>query len=179
MQSVADSDPAKYNAMIALNVTAVTQLTIAALTGFKARNQGTIINIGSAAAFGIYPGVGIYSATKAYILQFTRMLQAELQGTNIVAQLVAPATVVSEGWEVVGMSLDQLDPAMVMTTEDCVDASLQGLVNGEAITVPAAEDSSLVTALLDAGTALFTACMTGKPASRYGLTSRTELQRHS
>lgn len=171
MQSIADSDPAKYNAMIALNVTALTQLTIAVLTGFKARNQGTIINIGSAVAFGIYPGVGIYSATKAYILQFTRTLQAELQGTNIVAQLVAPATVISEGWEVAGMSLDQIDPAMVMTTEDCVDASLQGLANGEAITVPAAEDAGLITALTSASNALFAACMTGKPASRYGLTS--------
>jgi len=33
--------------MIALNITALTQLTIAALSGFKTRNQGTIVNVGS------------------------------------------------------------------------------------------------------------------------------------
>jgi len=171
MASIADSDPMEASAMIALNITALTQLTIAVLSGFKARNRGTIINIGSAVAFGVYPGTGIYSSTKAYILQFTRTLQAELAGTKVVAQLVAPAATISEGFDRAIASMPEMDPAMVMTTEDCVDASLQGLANGEAITIPPAEDAGLIAALTSASNALFAACMTGKPASRYGLTN--------
>ncbi|MDM0008393.1 SDR family NAD(P)-dependent oxidoreductase [Variovorax sp. J22G73] len=164
---IAEADPRKASAIIALNVTALTQLTIAALSAFKSSNRGTIVNIGSIAAFGIYPGVGIYSGTKAYVLNFTRTLQAELRGTNVVVQFVAPGQTMSEARELAGGS--QGDAAMVMTTEDCVDASLQGLRDGEAITAPSVEGGVLVANFNDAGQALFVSALTGKPASRYAV----------
>lgn len=164
---IADANPAKAAAIIALNVTALTHLTIAALDRFKAQSHGTIVNIGSIAAFGIYPGVGIYSGTKAYVFNFTRTLQAELRGTGIVVQFVAPGPTMSEARQLAGGS--QSDPAMVMATEDCVDASLRGLADGEAISAPSVEDGRLVSALNDAGQSLFVSALTGKPASRYAM----------
>ena len=56
-----------------------------------------------------------------------------------------------------------------MSTEDCVDAALQGLDAGELITAPALEDEGLLRSFETASEALFNATQTGQAASRYGL----------
>src|SRR5262249_27676884 len=63
-----DSDVDKMDEMIALNVTSLTRLTLAATPAFVARGKGTIINIAS--IVGISPETlnGVYGASKAYVL---------------------------------------------------------------------------------------------------------------
>ncbi len=156
--------------MIALNIMAVTKLTMAVLPGFRERGSGTIINIGSGVGFAPLAFVPVYGPTKAFVLNFTQVLQQQLAGTGIRVQLVSPAVTVSEGWESVGISLSTLDPATIMTTEDCVDAALSGLDAGELITVPSLQDDGLLRTFEASSDALLKAMMsTGQPASRYRL----------
>jgi short-subunit dehydrogenase len=96
-------------------------------------------------------------------------LQDEFEGTNVRIQLVAPGAAATDIWETAGMSLSNLDPAVVMGAEDVVDASLAGLDQGEKVSVPSLENTSLLGALDDARAAVLTASRTGRPASRYGL----------
>jgi short-subunit dehydrogenase len=155
-------------AMNDVNVTALARLTLAVLPRFRARDHGTIINIGSVLGFHFLPVSSIYSATKSYVLNFTRGLQQELAGTNVRVQLVAPATTATDIWEISGVPLSALNPDSVMTVEDCVDAALAGLDLGEAITMPSVEDAAALLAAYDAARiALLGASQTGKPASRY------------
>ncbi len=156
--------------MLALNIAAVTRLAIAVLPGFRERNSGTIINIGSGVGFSPLSFVPVYGPTKAYVLNFTQVLQQQLAGTGIRVQLVSPAVTVSEGWESVGIAMDTLDPATIMTTEDCVDAALAGLDAGELITVPSLQDDGLLHGFEASSDALLKAMMsTGQPAPRYHL----------
>lgn len=155
--------------MVALNITALTALTKAVLPRFQERNSGTIINIGSVVGFTGYPWVPIYGGTKAYVLNFTQALQQQLADTSILVQLVTPSATVSEIWDVSDMPLSSLDPATVMTTEDCVDAALRGLNNGELITAPSLPDISILQKFESASTALLQATQHGQPAPRYGL----------
>lgn len=62
---------------------------------------------------------------------YTIGLQQELAGTNVRVQLVLPASTATEIWDVAGIGVDALDQATVMTVEDCVDAALAGLDQGE------------------------------------------------
>ncbi|MBW4028948.1 MAG: SDR family NAD(P)-dependent oxidoreductase [Acidobacteria bacterium] len=48
------------------------------MRGFKQRDHGTLINIGSIVGYSGCPGTSAYSVTKAYVLTFTWNLQAEL-----------------------------------------------------------------------------------------------------
>src|SRR5258708_561275 len=66
-----DSDVDQMEAMITLNVTALTRLTYAAAPAFVARGAGTIINIGS--VVGIVPERlnGVYGAGQATALAFS------------------------------------------------------------------------------------------------------------
>ena len=118
-----------------------------------------------------YPYTSDYSGTKAYVLNFTRGLQAELTGTGVVVQLVAPASTVSELWDVQGFPITNVDAATVMTTEDCVKASLRGLDLGEPTTLPSLDDPKLLADFDAAGSAIFNAAQVGKPAGRYAQAS--------
>jgi short-subunit dehydrogenase len=160
---------ATLTTMVALNVTALTALTMAVLTTFQKRNSGTIINIGSVGGFSGLSILAVYGGTKAYVLNFTQALQKQLSGTGIRVQLVTPAATATEIWDTAGFPISNVDPATVMSTEDCVDASLQGLDAGELITAPALEDEGVLRSFEAASEALFNATQTGQAASRYGL----------
>ena len=156
--------------MIALNVNALTSLSKTALVSFKAKGGGTIINVGSAAGFAPYPGIPVYAATKAYVYLFTQSLQSEVAGTGVRVQLVLPGAVVSEGWDVAGgADLEPLPASVVMTTEDCVDAALKGLDQGELVTAPSLHVEKLLHDYEAGAGTLLQKMFDAKPARRYGL----------
>jgi len=156
--------------MIALNITALTSLSKGALIAFKARRKGTIVNVGSGAGFAPYPKISVYGATKAYVYLFTKGLQNEAEGTNVRVQLVLPGAVISEGWDVAGgAELEPLPESIVMTTEDCVDAALAGLDQGENVTAPSLHDETTLQKYETMSGELLQAMFDGKPAARYRL----------
>jgi short-subunit dehydrogenase len=167
LSAIGDVSLENHDAMINVNTTALSRLSLAALAVFKQRDAGTIVNIGSVLSFNTLPISGVYSGTKGYVMNFTRGLQQEVQGTNVVVQLVLPATTATEIWEVGGIPLSALNQASVMTIENCVDAALSGLDRGELVTLPSVEDAQLWADFDAARTKLFAATQTGKPASRY------------
>ncbi|UHL64034.1 SDR family oxidoreductase [Paralcaligenes sp. KSB-10] len=134
------SDIDKMTAMIDLNVTALTRLTYAAVPGFVAREGGSIINIAS--IVGIAPEIlnGVYGATKAFVLAFSRSLNHELADKKIRVQAVAPGATATDFWEIAGMPIEHVPSEMVMRAEDMVDAALAGLDQGEQVTIPSLPD---------------------------------------
>lgn len=167
LSSIAKSGQSDTEAMIAINITALAQLSVAALAAFKARDKGTIVNIGSVLGFHTTPLSAIYSGTKSFVLSFTRGLQGEVAGTNVRVQLVLPATTATEIWDVAGVALSSLDQSIVMDPGNCVDAALAGLDQGEAITMPSVHDMGLFEAYDSARTKLYAGSRTGQPATRY------------
>jgi 3-hydroxy acid dehydrogenase / malonic semialdehyde reductase len=72
-----------WDTMVATNVTGVLHLTHALLPGMAERNRGHIINLGSTAGRYPYPGGHVYGASKAFVMQFSLNLRADLVGTNV------------------------------------------------------------------------------------------------
>jgi short-subunit dehydrogenase len=169
MSPFARSTAADSASQIALNITALTRLTHAVLPGFIARNEGAVINIASVLAVHALPISSVYSATKAYVLQFSRGLQGELAGTGVTVQAVLPAATETEIWneETSGVPLSALDKNTVMSAGDLVDAALAGFDAGEAVTWPSVDDAALWDAFDAARAELFGATRTGTPAGRY------------
>lgn len=164
---ILSSGAEQHEAINTLNTTALMRLTLAALPRFVENNQGTIINIASVVAFHARAGSAVYSATKAWVLNFTRGLQEEFAGSNLRIQAVLPAATATEIWGHSGITLDALPEGSVMTSEDLVDAALAGLDQGEMVTIPPVEDLQLWDNWEAARLALFSASRNGKPASRY------------
>ncbi|OBZ95535.1 AraC family transcriptional regulator [Pararhizobium polonicum] len=152
---------------IALNVVALTRLTRAALPHFVDRNSGAIINIASVMALHSLPITSLYSATKAFVLSFSRGLQEELAGTGVKVQTVLPAGTATEFYDQAGIPLSAFDPELVMSTTELVDAALAGFDKGELVTLPSVENLELWSSFNIARNDLFAATQSGKPASRY------------
>lgn len=82
-----------WEAMIALNDTALVRTTHAILPGMVKRQAGHIINIGSTAGNYAYTGGNVYGASKAFVKQFSLNLRADLMGTKVRVTNVEPGQV--------------------------------------------------------------------------------------
>ena len=91
----ADSDPASWAGDIDLNLGTVLRMTHAVLPGMIARKAGAIVNIGSTAGIvGDYM-LPVYSAAKAAVHGFTKVLAKEVGQHGIRVNCVAPYGTVS------------------------------------------------------------------------------------
>ena len=134
------SDVDKMDDIIAVNITALTRLAYAAAPAFAARGKGTLINIGSVVGISEILN-GVYSASKSYVLTFTKFLKNELADKNVRIQVVLPGATATEMWDTVGLPHSNLPPEIVMTTDKMVDAALAGLDQGELVTIPGLQDA--------------------------------------
>jgi short-subunit dehydrogenase len=78
---------------IAVDVSAVVDMTHAFLPGMVARRKGGVINIASVAAFQPSPYMAVYSAAKAFVLSFSQALWAEQRGNGVRVTAVCPGPV--------------------------------------------------------------------------------------
>ena len=74
-----ESDIARSTAMVEVNIAALTKLTRLYLPPMRERKRGGILNIASTAGFQPVPYMGLYAATKAFVLSFSEALWAESQ----------------------------------------------------------------------------------------------------
>lgn len=83
----------KLNAMMQLNMTALTHLCHLALPKMVAKGQGAIINVSSLASVLPIPDFSVYAATKAYVSSFSEALRLELREFAIPVLAVCPGPV--------------------------------------------------------------------------------------
>ena len=171
------SDVDKMDDMIRLNVTALTRLTYAAVPGFVARGNGTIINISSVVA--IAPEIlnGVYGGTKAFVLALTHSLVHELADKGIRVQAVLPGATATEFWDIAGTPVHQLPAQIVMSADDLVDAALAGLDLGETVTIPSLPNQAEWDRYEAARRAMSSKLSSAIAAPRYNLRQRRAAER--
>ncbi|MBC9033653.1 SDR family oxidoreductase [Sphingomonas sp. JC676] len=138
-----ENEASQLERIITLNITAPTLLASAAGKAFKARDKGAIINIASVLALAPEAYDGVYSGTKAYLLNLSLSLSRQFAGSGVQVQAVLPGATRTEIWERSGKDVDSFPPEIVMGVDDLVDASLLGFDRGEAVTIPPLADEGL------------------------------------
>jgi len=96
----ASSDPDRNDAMLLVNVLALTTLTRKLLPQMIARKRGAILNVSSLAGFLPIPGTAVYAATKAYVNSLSEALRAESRGCGVIVTALCPGPVHTEFQEV-------------------------------------------------------------------------------
>ncbi|MDH5721815.1 MAG: SDR family NAD(P)-dependent oxidoreductase [Alphaproteobacteria bacterium] len=89
-----------WETMIAVNNTALVQMTRLILPVMVANQKGHIINIGSIAGNYYYPGGNVYCASKAFVKQFSMCLRADLTGTKVRVTNIEPGAIKTQFSEV-------------------------------------------------------------------------------
>lgn len=163
------ADVEKMSDMIALNVDALTRLTYAAVPGFVARGNGTVINIASIVAVAPERLNGVYGGSKAFVLAFSQSLRHELADKGVRVHVVLPGATATDFWSIAGLPVEHLPGEIVMPATAMVDAALAGLDQGEFATIPALPDLADWDAFEAARQALMPNLSRAEPAARYGL----------
>ena len=138
-------EPDVLQGQLDLNVTAVMQLTRAALPAMLAAANGRIVNVASVA--GLISGRGsTYSASKAYVVSLTEGLSGGLEGTGVKIQALCPGFVRTEFHQRAGIAMESIPGLMWLEVDDVVATSLKDLENGKVISVPGIQYKVITTA---------------------------------
>ena len=136
----AHAELAGQEAMVSVHMIAPMRLMRAALPAMLERRRGGVINVASLAAFMSLPGNANYCATKAYLMRFSRAVDAEVRGKGVTVQALCPGFVTTEFHdERERVRMDSRGPAFLWLPASFVVAqALRGYDRRQSLVVPGA-----------------------------------------
>lgn len=100
VDKIQNGKPEDWDVMIDTNVKGLLYLTRGVLEFMISKQSGHVVNVGSVAGRWIYPGGGVYCATKFAVRALTEGLRLDLMGTPLRVTNVEPGMVETEFSEV-------------------------------------------------------------------------------
>jgi uncharacterized protein len=164
---VLQNSPEAAAAMIAVNITAPTLLSVAAADAFAKRGGGGIVNISSVTAFAPEMFDGAYSGSKSYLVNLTISLAGKTRDAGVRFQAVLPGPTDTDMWARGGVPESVIPRSMIMSPDDLVTAALIGFDRGEVLTLPTVADEEAWAAYETARLGLRGSLAAGEPAPRY------------
>jgi len=118
---------------------ALTALTKAIVPQMVERGSGRIVHVASTAAYQPGPGMAVYYASKAYVLNFSVALAVELDGTGVSATAVCPGPTRTRFADRAGMARSRLFRSeRGMDAGDVARAAWEGVMAGRRVVIPGA-----------------------------------------
>jgi len=133
----------KLDEIVMVNMLTLAKLTRLFLPDMVQRKQGAIMNIASLAGFQGVPGLGLYSATKSFIITLSEALHAELKKSGISVTAVCPGFTDTDIFEHSGHNRTQIR-LPVYKPEVVVEAAIKGLMKNRRLVYPTLLDKVLV-----------------------------------
>lgn len=133
---VINADWEKLEAMIDLNITALTRLSQLAAHSMVQQGSGNIVNVASIAAF--FPGakMATYYATKAYVLSFSEALSVELKTTGAKVTALCPGPTATGFQQAAEADNVSFFKGNIPTADDVAAYGYQAMKKGKVIAVP-------------------------------------------
>jgi uncharacterized protein len=131
-----ETDVGRALELIQVNVACLTELTLLMAKEMVQRGHGGIINIGSVVSFQPVALMGVYAASKAYVLNLSEALWAELRPRGVTVTTLCPGTTRTEFFDHSGVpgwaerQGGQDVTTVVRTGLEAFDAGRQYVVSG-------------------------------------------------
>ena len=124
--------------MVTTNILALVDLTRLLIEPMIDRGAGAILNVASTAAFQPVPSEAVYSASKAFVRNFSDALRLDLKGTGVTCTSLCPGPTRTEFAEVAGSvgMFDSLPGALMADAQPVAAAGVQAMVDGKRTCVP-------------------------------------------
>lgn len=118
---VAAAKPGDWDPMLAVNLRAVMVCCRAALGPMLRQRRGTILNVASIAATRAIPGGAAYSATKAGVMAWSRVLAEEVRGAGVRVGVLSPGATDTPLWDAIPGAPDR---SKMLTPDDVARAAV-------------------------------------------------------
>ncbi|MEU8259549.1 SDR family oxidoreductase [Micromonospora sp. NPDC048999] len=122
--------------LIRLNVLAVLRLTHAALGPMVKRRKGTVINVSSVAGFGVPMPGSTYSASKAWVTNFSESIGQSVAPFGVRVMALCPGYTRTGYHERAGINMSRIPAWLWLRPDDVVDEGLRDLRKGRLVSVP-------------------------------------------
>ncbi len=132
--------------MLRVNVRAVMRLTHAALPSMVARGSGAIVNVSSVAGFAPGTRAATYSASKAYVTNFSESLHLQYGEHGVKVLALCPGFTRTEFHSRAEMDISGVPARLWLDAEEVVATALSDLDKGKSLSVPGAQYKAIVTA---------------------------------
>ncbi|MFI7633684.1 SDR family NAD(P)-dependent oxidoreductase [Nonomuraea sp. NPDC049400] len=119
--------------MLRVHCEAVLRLTLAALPGMRERDRGAIVNVASVAAFFTR---GTYSASKAWVVNFSESAANEVGNPRIKIMALCPGFVRTEFHQRASMDTSGIPQFLWLKADDVVREAMRDLALGKRVSVP-------------------------------------------
>lgn len=129
------TDVGRVLELIRLNISALTELTYRVLPEMMRRGHGGIINVASVAAFQPVGYMGVYAASKSYVLHFSEALWAEARTKGVTVTTLCPGTTRTDFFDVSGAPSGWLAKHSSQDVKPVVKAGLRALEKGRSYVV--------------------------------------------
>ncbi|WP_121157617.1 SDR family NAD(P)-dependent oxidoreductase [Micromonospora pisi] len=122
--------------LLRLNVHAVMRLTQAVLPAMTERGSGAVINVSSVAGFGaVMPG-STYSASKAWVTNFSESVGQATRRFGVRVMVLCPGYVRTEFHQRAGINTSKMPDWLWLSADDVVAEALRDLRKGKLVSVP-------------------------------------------
>lgn len=122
--------------LLRLNVHAVMRLTLAALPGMVERRRGEIVNVSSVAGFGTPMPGSTYSASKAWVTNFSQSIAASVRSSRVRVMALCPGYTRTEFHDRAGINMSRMPGWLWLSPEEVVRDGLRDLRRGKTVSVP-------------------------------------------
>ncbi|KQM71442.1 short-chain dehydrogenase [Pedobacter sp. Leaf216] len=123
--------------MCQLNMNTVTSMSHLFLPALTQHHEAYILNISSTAAYQAVPTLAIYSATKAYVLSFTRALRFELKDGPVSVSCLSPGPVDTGFAHRAGLdAFSKMAEKFNMKPDDVAEIALNGMFAKKSEIIP-------------------------------------------
>ena len=126
---------AEQAAMLELNITTLTRLCWLLLPGMVARRRGGIVNIASLAAYQAIPFLGVYAATKAYVLSLSEALHEEARRHGVTVTALCPGPTATEFTVRADVHASKMYVTKAMSAADVARIGFDGYEKGRAVVI--------------------------------------------
>ncbi len=139
-------DIAQEEHLLRLNVRAVLRLTHAALPGMVERGSGAIVNVSSVAGFAPGARAATYSASKAWVTNFSESLHLQYADRGVAIMALAPGFTRTEFHSRAEMDTSGIPARLWLDAEAVVRIALHDLDKGKSLSVPGRQYKVIVAA---------------------------------
>lgn len=139
----AETDWTRLEAMLSVNIMALTHLTRLFAAPMAARGWGRILMVASTAAFQPVPLFAAYAATKSYVLSLGESLNVELARKGVKTTVLCPGVTETEFFDAAGQTRSAYVKRSAMSSAEVARIGVDALARGRSSVVAGSANAAM------------------------------------
>ncbi|HWA15411.1 MAG TPA: SDR family oxidoreductase [Gemmatimonadales bacterium] len=138
-------DVERHLSIIRLNIEAVVRMTALFLPEMIRRNRGRVLNTASIAGFEAGPLLGVYHASKAFVLSLTESLAVETEETEVRVTALCPGATDTDFFAKADMENTRaFQESSLMAPQDVAEAGYKAMMKGDSVIIPGMMNKAMI-----------------------------------